>query len=143
MQGVSGKSAKVIPKTKFSETARIASVVTVGKEGLTIAGLSRASHVLNAFKGEDTLLSSPFVRKIFFPDYPLDGLKWPKLPKTQPKINFDYRDLNGSQRKAVEKCISNKEEDRHVVIVVSSHFLVPLVHLTVGARGHRGPVRPL
>jgi hypothetical protein len=69
VKGVSGKSVEVAPKTKFSETAKIEYVVTVGKEGLTIAGTSRASLVLGAFEGAGALLSSPFVRKIFFPDF--------------------------------------------------------------------------
>ena len=98
----------------------IQSVITIGKEQPTIAEATRAILVLNAFKGQDSLLSSPFVRKIFFPRYPLHTLKWPPLPMSQPNIEFAYRQLNGSQRKAVEKCLSNQEEDRHVVIVVSS-----------------------
>jgi Cdc6-like AAA superfamily ATPase len=62
-------------------------------------------------------------------------LKWPELPTSQPKINFTYRQLNISQRKAVEKCLSNKEEDRHVVIVVSSTpSFSPLSH-----DGYQGP----
>ena len=117
---VSGKSIKVTPKTTFSETAKILSVATVGKEGLSQPEVIRASLVLSAFKGADTLLSSPFVRKIFFPDYPLSTLKWPEVPTTQPNVNFTHRELNEAQKKAVEKCLSNKEEDRHVVIVVSS-----------------------
>ena len=117
---VKGKSVKAIPQGQFCETAKISSVVTVGKEGLSRPGIFRANLVLSAFKGSDTLLSSPFVRKIFFPDYPLSTLKWPKLPTTQPNVSFTHRELNEAQKKAVEKCLSNKEEDRHVVIVVSS-----------------------
>ncbi|KAF9786645.1 hypothetical protein BJ322DRAFT_1184348 [Thelephora terrestris] len=85
--------------SKVAETAKIEYVVTVGKEGLTIAGTSRASLVLGAFEGAGALLSSPF------------------MPKTQPKINFTYRPLNAPQRKAGEKCLSNEEEDRRVVVV--------------------------
>jgi len=113
---VQGRAVKITPHTQF--TAKIESVVTIGKDELTGSEASRAALVLSTFKGLDPLLSSPFVRKIFFPDYPLDALKWPKLPATQPEIDFVYRTLNESQKKAVEKCLSNKEEDRHVVIVV-------------------------
>ena len=116
MRGVRGRTANVIPHARF--TAKIKSITTIGKDDLTPAEASRAVLVLNEFKGSGTLLSNPFVRKIFFPGHPLDGLKWPKLPTTQSKINFTYRPLNESQKKAVEKCLSNKEEDRHVVIVV-------------------------
>ena len=115
---VQGRAVRVAPRTQF--TAKIKSVVTVGKEDLTGAEANRADLILGAFKGSDVLFSSPFVRKVFFPKYPLDTLEWPELPTTQPKITFTYRDLNKSQRKAVEKCLSNKEADRHVVIVVSS-----------------------
>ncbi|KAF9787499.1 P-loop containing nucleoside triphosphate hydrolase protein [Thelephora terrestris] len=137
---VSGKSVEVVLKTKFSATAKIEYVVTVGKEGLTIAEISRASLVLGAFEGAGALLSSPFVRKIFFPDYPLHTLKWPKSPKTQPKINFTYRPLNASQRKAVEKCLSNEEEDRHVIIVGppgtgKTTVIAAAVHSKVAERG--------
>ena len=118
MKKVQGRAVRVTPQAQF--TAKIKSVVTVGKEELTGAEVSRAGLILDAFKGSDTLFSSPFVRKVFFPKYPLDTLKWPELPTTQPKISFTYRDLNKSQRKAVERCLSNKEADRHVVIVVRS-----------------------
>jgi hypothetical protein len=115
----------VTAHAQFDPTAIITSVVTVGKDDLTGAETSRASLILDAFKGGDALLTTPFVRKIFFPDYPLETLKWPALPKTQPKVNFTHRQLNESQQKAVEKCLSNKEEDRHVVIVVSSFPSLP------------------
>ena len=118
VSGVSGKAARVIPYSQFN--AQIKSVITVGKEQLNDAEATRASLVLDAFRGGDSLLSSPFVRKLFFPGYPLHTLKWPQLPTSQPEIEFTYRQLNESQRMAVEKCLSNEEEDRHVVIVVSS-----------------------
>ena len=118
MKEVRGRAVRVSPHAKF--TAKIKSVVTVGKEELTGAEATRAGLILDAFKGSDSLLSSPFVRKVFFPNYPLHTLKWPDLPTTKPKINFTYREPNKSQRKAVERCLSNKEADRHVVIVVSS-----------------------
>ena len=118
MKNVKGRAVLVTPRTQF--TANIESVATIGKEDLTRAETSRAGLILSTFEGSDSLFSSPFVRKIFFPDYPLHTLKWPELPATQPNINFTYRPLNESQRKAVKRCLSNKEEDRHVVIVVSS-----------------------
>ena len=127
MKEVSGKSVKVTPRTTFSETAKIFSVATVGKEGLSQPEVIRASLVLSAFKGSDALVSSPFVRKIFFPDYPLSTLKWPELPTTQPNVNFTHLELNEAQKMAVEKCLSNKEEDRHVVIVVGSISGFPYV----------------
>jgi hypothetical protein len=114
----SGKAVRVTPHAQVN--AQIKSVATIGKEDLTPAEATRADLILDAFKGSDSLLSSPFVRKIFFPDYPLHTLKWPELPTTQPKIDFTYRPLNPSQKKAVGRCLSNKEEDRHVVVVVSS-----------------------
>ena len=143
MKKVSGKAVKVAPHAQITPTAKIRSVVTIGKEELNGAETTRANLVLDAFRDGDSLLSSPFVRKIFFPNHPLHTLKWPKLPKTQPEIDFTYRKLNPSQTRAVEKCLSNEEADRHVVIVVSSHLLVALVWLTTGTRGHRGPARPL
>jgi len=118
VRGVSGRAARVVPHSQF--TGKIKSVITIGKDDLTGAEATRAMLILNAFKGQDSLLSSPFARKIFFPEYPLDALQWPQLPTSEPKIEFTYRQLNGSQQNAVERCLSNKEEDRHVVIVVSS-----------------------
>jgi len=120
-------------------TAKIKSVITVGKEELTGAEANRASLILGAFKGSDSLFTSPFVRKVFFPNYPLDTLKWPELPTTQPEISFTYRPLNKSQRKAVEKCLSNQEADRHVVIVVSSSssFYFLISQWVLGATGDR------
>ena len=143
VKGVRGRTANVIPHAQF--TAKIKSITTIGKDDPTPAEASRAALVLDGFKGSGTLLSSPFVRKIFFPGHPLDTLKWPKLPTTQSKINFTYRPLNKSQKKAVEKCLSNKEEDRHVVIVVrpANQPPVPLPHLTTLPRGRQGPARLL
>ena len=139
MKRVQGRAVKI--GANVQPTANIESVATIGKEGLTVAEASRAALVRDAVKGSDSLLSSPFVRKIFFPGYPLNTLKWPRLPTTQPTINFTYRELNDSQCKAVERCLSNKEEDRHVVIVVSttSPFFS---YLTMGVRGHRVRERP-
>ena len=118
MNHVQGRAVRVTPQAQF--TGKINSVVTVGKGDPTNAEATRASLILDAFEGSGSLLSTPFVRKVFFPDYPLHTLKWPELPTTQPRVSFTYRELNKSQRKAVEKCLSNQEEDRHVVIVVSS-----------------------
>lgn len=120
VSNVQGRAVKVTPHAQV--TTKINSVVTIGKGELTGSEVSRADLILDAFKGSDLVLSSPFVRKIFFPSFPFNTLKWPKLPDTQPKIDFTYRELNTSQRKAVEKCLSNKEEDRHVIIVVSPTF---------------------
>ena len=126
---VNGRAVRV---TAYAQpNTNIRSVVTIGKEGLTAAEASRASLVLGTFKASDSLLASPFVRKIFFPGYPLHTLRWPKLPTTQPNINFTYRQLNESQRKAVVRCLSNKEEDRHVVIIVSSISSSSLPRLTI------------
>lgn len=114
-----GRAVKVIPHAQIIASAKITSVVTIGKEALTEAESSRAGLILDAFKGGNILLTCPFVRKIFFPGYNLETLKWPDLPKTQPNISFTYRPLNESQQRAVKKCLSGEEEDRHVVVIVS------------------------
>ena len=134
MSKVRGRAVKVTPHAQVQFTTKIESVVTIGKDDLTDAQASRADLILDAFKGSNLLLTNPFVRKIFFPNFPLDTLKWPKLPSTQPTINFSYRELNRSQRKAVEKCLSNNEEDRHVIIIVnsSSSFSFPDSRLVSG-----------
>ena len=119
MSDVQGRAVTVTPHAQFAPAVKITSVVTIGKDELTDAENCRAGLILDAFKGGNALLTSPFVRKIFFPDYPLESLKWPALPTTQPKVNFTYRQLNESQQIAVEKCLSNREEDRHVVVIVS------------------------
>ena len=62
------------------------------------------------------------------------------MPPTQQKVNFTYRQLNTSQRKAVEKCLSNSEEDRHVVIIVSQTLSFPfpsLIQRVSGSAGYR------
>ena len=144
MKNVEGRAVLVTPRTQF--TANIESVATIGKEDLTRAEASRASLILSTFEGSDSLFSSPFVRKIFFPDYPLHTLKWPESPATQPNINFTYRPLNESQRKAVKRCLSNKVEDRHVVIVVGSlssfsSFASPFASGTARDREDHGDCR--
>ena len=142
MKEVHGKAVKVTPYSQFAVTAKITSVVTIGKDELTGAETSRADLILDAFQGGDLLLSVPFVRKIFFPGYNLRTLKWPDLPKTRAEITFTYRQLNTSQKKAVEKCLSNEEEDRHVIIIVHSTSLSFFL-ISLSIRGHRGPERPL
>ena len=140
VRDVTGRAVKVSSHSQFPSTAKITSVVTIGKEGLNGAGSSRADLILMTFQGRDVLLSSPFVRKFFFPEYPLHTLEWPRMPPTQPKVDFTYRQLNTSQRKAVEKCLSNSEEDRHVVIIVSQTPSVPFPYLIPrisGAAGYR------
>lgn len=141
MSSVQGRAVKVTPHSQFS--ARIKSVVTIGKDDPTGAEANRANLILETFKGSDCLLSSPFVRKIFFPKFPLHTLQWPQLPATQPEINFTFRQLNQSQQTAVEKCLNNKERDRQVVIVVSSTLPLPRRPLTISIRGHQGQERPL
>jgi regulator of nonsense transcripts 1 len=139
---VQGKAVQVTPHAQFIATAKITSVVTIGKEELTGAQTSRADLTLDAFKGGDALLATPFVRKIFFPEYPLQKLKWPTLPVTQPKTAVSYRQLNPSQERAMEKSLSNKEEDRLVVIVVSSSSSLSSSCFTVSVRGRQVLARP-
>ena len=115
---VRGKAAVVAADFEFNPTATIRSVITIGKGPLTAAKMTRANLVLDAFEGGDSLLSSPFVRKIFFPDHPIHMLEWPKLPAALPVIEFTRIRLNDAQERAVEKCSSNEEKDRHVVIIV-------------------------
>ena len=133
MKRAGGRSVTVAAHAQPATNIR--SVATIGKDGLTVAEASRADVILSAFKGSNSLLSNPFVRKIFFPGYPLHTLKWPGLPTTQPNINFTHQELNESQLKAVERCLSSKEEDRHVVIVVSSISSF----LSLSHDGHQGP----
>ena len=136
MNSAEGRAVTVTPYTQFA--ANITTVATIGKEAPTGAEASRAGLILDAFKGSDSLLASPFVRKVFFPGYPLHTLKWPKLPVSQPSINFTYRQLNESQREAVERCLSNREEDRHVVIIVrSTSFSFPISQRASGAARDR------
>ena len=139
---VQGKAVQVTPHAQFIATAKITSVVTIGKEELTGAQTSRADLTLDAFKGGDALLSTPFVRKIFFPEYPLQKLKWPALPTTQPKIASSSRQLNPSQERALEKCLSNKEEDRLVVIIVGPASSLSPLRFTKSIRDRLGPARP-
>jgi hypothetical protein len=136
VNSVQGRAVRVTPQAQLDSAVKITSVVTIGKEELNDAETSRASLVLDAFKGGDSLLSSPFVRKTFFPGYPLDTLNWPPLPTTQPKVNFSYKALNLSQRMAVVKALSNEEVDRQVVIVVGLNRFLPLA---LSHEGHQGP----
>lgn len=136
---ICGRAVVVTTPTQLAATTKITSVVTIGKENPTRAEASRVSLILDAFKGGDKLLAAPFIRKIFFPGYPLEELKWPDLPTTHPRIISSYQQLNRSQRTAVEKCLSNKEEDRLVVIIVSS-FTSLFHHISLkvsGAAGYR------
>jgi len=134
---IHGRAVVVTTPTQLAATTKITSVVTIGKDDPTRAETSRVSLILDAFKGGDMLLTAPFIRKIFFPDYPLEKLKWPALPTTHPRVNFTYRQLNKSQRTAVEKCLSNKDEDRHVVIIVSS-LTSPFHRISLGVSGAAG-----
>jgi regulator of nonsense transcripts 1 len=114
---VRGKTAKISVSKKVDGGA-IRSITTVGKEDLTCAEKQRSLIVLDAFQGSAYLLSSPFVQSIFFPPLPANKLKWPEpfLGPT-PTIDFPYRPLDDSQRKAVDFCLSMKKESRIGLIV--------------------------
>lgn len=107
---VRGKAVKV---TVSKNIDAIKSVVTIGKEDPTNAESRRSIIVLEAFKGSDSLFRSPSVRKMFFPSFPTSQLVWPSaLPGPTPVVNFPYRDLNPSQRAAVEFCLCRTEKRR-------------------------------
>lgn len=139
-----GKSVRIVPQTgDFDTTAVIRFVTTVGKEGLTTAGKSRANLVLVTFQGSDVLLTSPFVRMVFFPDFPLYELDWPELPPFEPSINLAHLSLNVGQIEAIEKCLSNEEDDRLVVVIVSSitRLLLLFSRRVSGTSGYRQDYR--
>ena len=93
---------------------KIISVTTIGKEDPTFAELIREDIILKALQHETNIFSIPFFQALWLPH---EQLVWPpsKGQKTVQPVQLS-RGLNPSQLAAVERILSDEDDDRIVVI---------------------------
>lgn len=96
-------------------------MTTFGKEDLTAAEALKEDVVLKALQGTIELTQHPFFCSIWTPSL---GISWPPLvqdgsthpPGSNPLIYYPNGALNASQDIAVQRIISEADEDRVVLI---------------------------
>ncbi|KAG6326048.1 hypothetical protein ID866_13041, partial [Astraeus odoratus] len=111
---VDGRQAEI--EVQGSVTGdNIKSITTVGKADLTPAEAAREKAILETLKGESSLSSQPFFKTIWLPR---DTPSWPptNLPDCSKQIYCSDLNLNTVQEAAVEKILSNSDENRTVLI---------------------------
>ena len=93
---------------------KILSVTTIGKEDPTRAESTREDIILKTLQYETDIFSIPFFQALWLPHEPL---VWPKSkgPKTVQPAQLS-QGLNPSQLAAVERILSDEDDDRIVVI---------------------------
>lgn len=93
---------------------KILSVTTVGKEDLTNAESTREGIVLEALQCKSNILSNPFFQALWLPG---ERPVWPEYKQQRAPLHvYPSCKLNTSQRAAVEKILSDKDDDRIVTI---------------------------
>ncbi|KAH7922887.1 hypothetical protein BV22DRAFT_973466, partial [Leucogyrophana mollusca] len=111
---VEGRGARIAVEGPVIGT-KIVSITTFGKEEPTHAEAQREMVVLYALQRRVSLSSQPFFQAIWLPtEKPI----WPTLParRSKPIIYTPSQALNTSQDLAVQKILSDHDQDRIVVI---------------------------
>ena len=93
---------------------KILSVTTIGKGDPTFAEVTREDIILKTLQHKTNIFSVPFFQSLWLPNEPL---VWPKSKgqKIVHPVQLS-RDLNSSQLTAVERILSDEDDDRIVVI---------------------------
>ena len=93
---------------------KILSVTTIGKEDPTFAEFTREDIILKALQHKTNIFSIPFFQALWLPN---ESLVWPKSKgeRTVQPVQLS-RGLNPSQLAAVERILSDEDDDRIVVI---------------------------
>lgn len=112
---VRGRSARVrVDGPVLGDT--ILSVTTIGRGDPTCAESTRRDIIRETLQHETKLLSNPFFRALWFSE---ERLVWPKSKRRKAEIPIPIHpscDLNDSQRAAVQKILSDKDNDRIVLV---------------------------
>ncbi|KAI9574020.1 P-loop containing nucleoside triphosphate hydrolase protein [Boletus coccyginus] len=94
------------------QSNKILSVTTIGKDNPTNAESARRDIILKALQHNTNILSNPFFRALWLPE---ERSVWPKFEKEVPPVYFP-RGLNSSQHAAVQRILSDNDDDRIVMI---------------------------
>lgn len=93
---------------------KIQSVTTIGKDNLTCAESARQDIVLGTLQHKTTILSNPFFQVLWLRRERVVWLK-SKGQRGAPSVHFP-RGLNTSQDTAVRRILSDKDDDRIVMV---------------------------
>ncbi|KAI9574014.1 P-loop containing nucleoside triphosphate hydrolase protein [Boletus coccyginus] len=107
---VDGRSAN-ISLNRPVRGNKILSVTTIGKENPTNAESTRQDIILKALQHNTNILANPFFRALWLPE---ERPVWPEFEREVPPVYFPR--LNSSQHAAVERILSDQDDDRIVVI---------------------------
>lgn len=104
-----GKSAQISIDEAIDETARILSVVTIGRDDPTAAEKERENIILAVLQQNSSLFDQPIVHRIFSSSAPAlyHGLSLPN-----EDIYLSGRRLNDSQARAVHRIVSGYARDK-------------------------------
>lgn len=110
---VDGRSVRISVKGPVQGN-KILSVTTIGKEKLTNAESTREDIVLETLQCRSNILSNPFFRALWLPN---ERPVWPEYKGQRGALHVHFpQDLNASQRAAVQRILSDKDDDRIVLI---------------------------
>ena len=111
---INGRNARLALSGTFRGTS-IRSITTVGRERPTTAEDVREGIMLRALQSRILIEENPFIQYIWLLKRKLSWSGSPMAP-TSPTFSFSRRDLNASQRVAVNAILSSVARNRVVLI---------------------------
>ncbi|KAG9314970.1 P-loop containing nucleoside triphosphate hydrolase protein [Chiua virens] len=109
---VDGRNAHIEVKGSV-RGGKILHVTTIGKDNPTCAESSRQEIILQTLQNRTKILTYPFFRALWLPQ----ELVWPKFNGQIAALSVEFPDpLNDTQRTAVKRMLSDKDDDRIVMI---------------------------
>ena len=112
---ISGRNARLALSGTFRGASKVRSITTVGRECPTTAEDMREGIMLRALQSRILIDENPFIQYIWLLKRKLSWSGSPMAP-TSPMFSFLERDLNPSQREAVNAILSNAAGNRVVLI---------------------------
>lgn len=117
---VDGQSARMVTDESLN-SRNVTSIVSVGRDGPTLAQRQRANTLLRILQGEVGLIdNNPWIQNIFF--YNGSALVWPpdwhppSSKQAPSNCNLDRLNLNSSQNTAIQAMLSPSSKD-HIVVI--------------------------
>ncbi|KAF8554478.1 P-loop containing nucleoside triphosphate hydrolase protein [Imleria badia] len=110
---VNGRSARINVNGPV-QGEKILSVTTIGKDNPTFSESTRRGIILETLQQKTTILLNPFFQTLWLPK---ERPVWPKSKGQRGALSVhSSRDLNASQHAAVRRILSDKDNDRLVMI---------------------------
>ncbi|EPS96646.1 hypothetical protein FOMPIDRAFT_52939, partial [Fomitopsis schrenkii] len=106
---VKGKSAHISINKAIDQTAKILSVVTIGKYDPTAAEKERESIVLAVLQRKTSFFDQPIVQRIFSSSLPAHSYA---TSSSDEHVYLSGRRLNSSQARAVHRIVSERQRDQ-------------------------------